>query len=154
MPLLNPENPNANWDDVLALWEEIVNWTRLKPSEKKLDRQIRALLIFLSNEKDWLKEEDQKNKKLIEKAIAESNYMAVVIDLANTIKHKKLTRYIRSDAQFTKYYGRTVNGKKVSRRLHYISIRNSKHIEILQILNGAIDEFEELRSLILDNLKN
>ncbi len=153
MPFINSGNQHANWDDAIASWHEIANWTRLKPSETQLNRQIKNLLIFLSNEKDWLCNQYPESRDEIEKAINNSNYMAAVIDLANTAKHRILTKHIRVDAKDTCFYGRVETGNKIGRRLHYISIKNSKPIEIMEILRGALDEFEDLRSLLHEQSK-
>lgn len=145
MALVDQENAHANWFEVLALWSRIANWIHYRTSEPELKRQIKTFLVFMWNEKDWLKGQYPKKSRKIEEFINNSQYMAVVGDLANTVKHRRLTKGSRSSATQTDYYGRIIVGRGATRRLHYISLGGTKHTEIMQVLRGALDEFEKLR---------
>lgn len=106
------------------------------------------MLVFLWNEKDWLKQQYPMKAKSIEQFIDDSKCMGVVGDLANTVKHRTLIKKTRSDAEQTNYFGKvTLNGSE--RRMHYIKMSNGEHEEIMTILRGALDEFEELRFSLL-----
>lgn len=150
MSLINQADSDANWREVLALWERIANWVRYRTSEALLRQQIKAFLVFLWSEKEWLKEQYPTKSHKIEQAIGNSTYMGVVVDLANTIKHRRLRKPPRTNAADTEFYGRITVGGGATRRLHYISLAGSRHIEIMQVLRGAIDEFEELRFSLLE----
>jgi hypothetical protein len=145
MLLIDDANPEENWADVLTLWSRIANWTHYKPSERALRSEMKLFLIALWSEKDWLKQQYPAKASEIEKFIDRSKYLPVVADLANTAKHRRLTRPKRSTAAQTKYYGRVVVNNSVSRRMHYISLGNGRHAEIMTVLRGALDELEEFR---------
>lgn len=145
MALVDQADAYANWFEVLALWSRIANWIHYRTSEPELKRQMKTFLVFLWNEKDWLKDQYPMKSDEIEEFINNSQYMAVVGDLANTIKHRRLTKRSRSSTTQTNYYGRITVGCGVTRRLHYINLGGTKHTEIMQVLRGALDEFENLR---------
>ena len=145
MALVDQDNAHANWSEVLALWSRIANWIHYRTSEPELKRQIKTFLVFLWNEKDWLKEQYPKKSREIEEFVSNSQHMAVVGDLANTVKHRRLTKRSRASATQTNYYGRITVGCGATRLLHYISLGGTKHTEIMQVLRGALDEFEEFR---------
>jgi hypothetical protein len=148
--LINQSVCDGNWQEVLALWERVANWPHFRPSATELRQQIKALILFLSNEKDWLKEQHPTESRNIEQAITDSAYIGIVVDLANTIKHRHLKSHRRTGATDTDYYGRVTTGCGATRKLHYIYLGGSKHVEIMQILRGAIDEFEEIRFRLLE----
>jgi len=111
------------------------------------------MLIYLWNEKDWLKEQYPTKSKEIEQAINVSKYMCIVGDLANTVKHRNLTKQRRSNASETDYFGKVSVTGGSERRLYFISIGNGKHEKIMTVLQGALDEFQELRlGLLSDSL--
>ncbi len=145
MSLINQADSDANWREVLALWERIANWITYRTSEAQLRQQIKAFLVFLWSEKEWLKEQYPTKARKIEQAIGNSTHMGVAIDLANTVKHRRLRKPQRTSAADTEFYGRVTVGGGVTRRLYYIAVGGSRHIEIMQVLRGAIDELEHLR---------
>ncbi len=145
MVLVDQANADANWFEVLALWSRIANWIHYRTSEPELKRQIKIFLVFLWNEKDWLKDQYPMKSDEIEEFINNSQYMAIVGDLANTVKHRRLTRASRSSATQTKFYGRITVGCGASRRLHYINLGVTNHLEIMRVLQGALNELENLR---------
>lgn len=149
MAIVNQENMHENWFDALALWNRIANWIHYRTSETELRRQIKQMLVLLWNEKDWLKQQYPTKAKRIEEFIDVSKYISVVGDLANTVKHRTLTKKTRSAARQTNYYGKITLGNGVGRRLHYIEMGSGEHEEIMAILRGALDEFEELRCALL-----
>lgn len=159
--LIQQERANANWNDVLARWERIANWTRYRPNDAEFQRDMKSFLVSLWAEKDWLKQQYRTRAAEIEKAIDDSKYMAVVGDLANTVKHRYLARP-RVNAKEAGRWGQVTIGNGATRRLYFVTFGNSKPIEIYKLLNGAINEFEELRfelfersdgsSLTLDSL--
>jgi hypothetical protein len=144
MNLINVEDENGNWWEALALWSKVVNWSHYKTSPHEFQAQVKALLGYLWNEKDWLVAEFPQQKKLIENFINRSKHIRVVADLANTVKHRKLTRPPRSQAKQTHYYGRVGTGKS-ERKLYFIEVAPGKHWEIMEILRGALNEYEALK---------
>ena len=148
MLLINDANPEENWFEVLALWSRIANWIHYKPSERALRCEMKLFLIALWSEKDWLKQQYPGKASAIEKFIDNSKYLAIVCDLANTAKHRRLTKARRSQATQTKYYGRVVVNNSVARRMHYISLGNGRHVQIMEVLRGALDELEEFRFVL------
>lgn len=100
--------------------------------------------MFLWNEKDWLKKQYPSNGKRIEQFIDKSTYIKIVGDIANTIKHRELTKKHRSSVAQTGYLGRVTTGQGATRRLIFFS-SDGKHIEIMEILRGAIEEFTQLK---------
>lgn len=90
MPLINHAASDANWLEVLVLWEQVANWARFRPSEAVLRQQVKALVVFLSNEKDWLKQQYPSDPESIERTINNSKYIGIIVDLANLIKHRRL----------------------------------------------------------------
>lgn len=81
----------------------------------------------------------------IEQIIDASKYMCVVGDLANTVKYRNLTKRSRSRATQTNYYGNVTVTGGAERRMYYISLGNGTHEDIMEVLRGALDEFEQLR---------
>lgn len=145
MALVNQSNAEENWLEVLDLWDRIANWVNYRISEAELRRQFKSMLVYLWNEKDWLKNQYPAKAKLIEQVIDASTYMGVVGDLANTVKHRSLTKHVRSAASQTNYYGTVTVAGGAERRMYYIGLESGKHAEIMAVLRGALDEFEELR---------
>ncbi len=145
MRLINSENPDENWGEVLALWSRIANWIHYKQSEKVLRSEMKSFLIVLWNEKDWLKSQYPDKAREIERFIDNSRNLRIVGDLANTAKHRRLTRPKRSTAAQTDYFGRVVVNNAVTRRMHYLSLGEVQHVEIMEVLRGALDELEEFR---------
>ncbi|MGA2525304.1 MAG: formyltetrahydrofolate deformylase [Smithellaceae bacterium] len=149
MALINESNAHENWFDVLALWNRIANWIHYQTSETELRQQFKSMLVYLWSEKDWLQCQYPTKAKKIEQAIDASKYMGIVGDLANTVKHRNLTRHRRTAATQTNYYGKVTVSKGVERRMYYISIGSGKHEEIMTVLRGALDEFKKLRHGLL-----
>ncbi|MDF0645135.1 MAG: hypothetical protein P0111_13985 [Nitrospira sp.] len=145
MPIVDSTNANDNWFEILALWSRIANWIHYRTSERELNRQIKCFLIFLWNEKDWLKEQYPEKSHEIESCINNSKYMGVVGNLANTVKHRRLTKGSRSPVTQTDYYGRITVKDGVTRRLHHINIGDAKYVEIMRVLRIALQDFEKLR---------
>lgn len=149
--LIDTKDPNANWWDVLSLWNRVVNWSHYRTSERDLNVQIKSLLIHIWSEKDWLKKQFVSQATEIEGFVNRSIHLKVVADLANTTKHRNL-RQPRSVAQQTEYFGRVRTGRGAMRRLHLISTGGGAHPEIMQVLRGAIEELEELRGSLSDGV--
>jgi hypothetical protein len=116
MTLVNQADAHENWFEVLALWNRIANWIHYRTTESELNRQFKIMLIFLWNEKDWLKEQYPEMKQDIEKRIDESSYMCVVGDLANIVKHRIQRKKTRSEAAQTDYFGKVTMGCGADRR--------------------------------------
>ena len=152
MALINQADDHANWFEVLEIWEKIANWIHYQTPESQLRSQIKAMLVFLWNEKDWLIGQYPTKHDKIEQRIKNSVYMGVVGDLANTVKHRHLTRKPRSSANQTDYFGKVTVSRGIGRRLYYVKLGNKRHVEIMNILRGALDEFEELRGSLLSGL--
>ena len=149
MVLINSNNGHENWFDALSLWNRVYNWAHYKTSKRELQIQIKSLLIYLWNEKDWLKEQYPSKKEQVEQFINKSTYIKIVGDLANTVKHRQLTKKPRSSVEQTDYFGRITTGRGASRSLYYfLNIGDRKTVEIMEILRGTIDEFEELKYLL------
>lgn len=144
MSLINVKDENGNWWEALSLWNKVVNWSHYKTSDRDFTAQVKTLLGYLWNEKDWLKAEFPDKKRRIENFVNQSKHIKVVADLANTVKHRKLTRRSRSHARQTNYYGRVGTGS-AERRLHFIEVGAEQHREIMEILRGALDEYEQLK---------
>ena len=72
MVLINSKNEHENWFVALSIWNRIYNWTHYKMSERELQIQIKSLLVFLWNEKDWLKKQYPTKGKQIEQFIDKS----------------------------------------------------------------------------------
>ena len=144
MNLINVRDQHGNWWEVLSLWSRVVNWSHYQTSDRALLAEIKSLIGFLWNEKDWLKSEYPTQASQIEMFVNNSKHIRVVADLANTLKHRTLTRRPRSQAQQTAYFGRVQTGRS-ERQLYFISIGDGQHREIMEILRGAIDEYDVLR---------
>jgi hypothetical protein len=145
MPLIDEANPNENWHQVLELWSRVANWTHYKPSERALNDEMKQFLIALWSEKDWLREQYPSKRKTVENFINKSRYLPIVADLANTAKHRRLTRAKRSTASQTTVYSRIQVGSTATRRLHYLRLADGTHIEIMHVLRSALDEMEGFR---------
>lgn len=148
MALINQDNPHSNWFEALALWNRIANWLHYGTSEEELKQQLKSLLIYLWNEKDWLKAEFPEHRPLIEAKINASAYMSVVGELANTLKHRRLDNH-RAEASDTNFAGSIGIAGGGARKLYFIELADGKHVEIMNILRGALDEFEALRFNII-----
>jgi hypothetical protein len=144
MTLINVADGNGNWWETLALWNRVVNWSYYQTSDRAFLTQVKTLIGFLWNEKDWLKTQYPRHRSEIEKFVNGSTHVRVVADLANTIKHRELTRQPRSTAQQANYYGR-VRTRSGSRKLYYIEVEKGELREIMEILRGALDEYQQLR---------
>lgn len=149
MVLINSNNEHENWFEALSLWNRVYNWAHYKTSKRELQIQIKSLLVYLWSEKDWLKEQYPSQKKQVEQFINKSIYIKIVGDLANRIKHRQLTNKPRSSVEQTGYWGRITTGRGASRSLYYfLNLGDGKPVEIMEILRGTIDEFEELKCLL------
>ena len=148
MALIDHHHEDENWFEVLHIWEKVANWVRFHPSEADFRSQLKNLLGLLWNEKDWLKAHYPPQGKKIEEFINASTYLCIIADLANAIKHRKLTKTPRSTSLQTDYYGRLTTGRGATRRMYFINDGKGAHPEIMEILRGAIDECEELRLLL------
>ena len=144
MKLTDETQTSENWFEALALWNRVANWSHYGTSQSELTRQIKSLLLFLWNEKDWLKTEHPSQKKYIEAFVNDSTHIKVVADLANTIKHRKLTNPPRSEAQQTNYFGRIEFGSGKSREMYYVETGNNQVKEVFSIIKGALEEYDEL----------
>lgn len=144
MVLIDTEKENGNWWEVLAVWSRISNWQHYRATELELNNQLKSLLCFLWNEKDWLKKQYPKRGKEIESFIDGSTYLKVVADLANTIKHRKGKASRRSTVEQTDFFGRIKINDRNERKLHFFNT-DGKMMEIMEILRGAIEEFEQLK---------
>jgi hypothetical protein len=151
MKLIDSKDADSNWSETLDLWNRVVNWDHYLASESQLRSQIKTLLVYIWNEKDWLKSQYQSKSREIETYISNSKYICVVADLANTVKHRNLTKTPRSPASQTGYYGSVTVGRDAKRHLYFINMGNGEHFEIFQIINGALDEFEDLQMSLLSD---
>ena len=145
MAFINRNDEHENWLAALSLWNQVANWARYQTSDFHLKNQIKALLICLWNEKDWLKKQYPAKSKEIELFIDNSEYIKVIGDLANSVKHRSLDKKPRSKAIQTTYFGRVTLSRNRKRRLYFIDLGDNKHCEILDILRGGITEFEKLK---------
>jgi len=145
MRFIDQSNAHENWFEVLALWNRIANWIHYQTTEIELRHQFKTMLVYLWNEKDWLQDQYPAQTKKIEEVIDASKYMGIVGDLANTVKHRNITKHRRSAAAQTNYYGKITVSNDAERRMYYISIGNGEHEEIMTVLRGALDEFTKLR---------
>lgn len=143
--LIDDANADDNWVEVLALWEQLANWTTFKPSERVLKGEIKQFLIALWNEKDWLKHQYPGRAREIEKFINQSRYLPIIGDLANMAKHRRLNKVPRSCATQTNYFGRIAMNNGAMRRKYYIAIGDGEHIEIMVLLGYALKELEGYR---------
>ena len=148
MGLINSHNEHENWFEALSLWNRVYNWSLHKTSERALKIQIKSLLVYLWSEKDWVKKQYPSENKRIEEFIDTSTYIKIVGDLANIVKHRKLTRKPRSSVAQTSYFGCITTGRGGIRRLEFFNSDGSKPLEIMEILRGAIEEFTELKRLL------
>jgi hypothetical protein len=151
MNLIDQDDERGNWWEALRIWEKLANWTRFIKSDSEFRNQAKMLLICLWNEKDWLKSHYPDKQKGIERFINDSKYICIAGDLANTVKHRKLTMKRRSSASQTGYYGRVTTGNGETRRLYFINDGKGGHPEIMEILRGALDEFEILHHQLHSN---
>ncbi|WP_136662441.1 hypothetical protein [Pseudomonas leptonychotis] len=91
MTLIDSKDEDSNWSETLDLWSRVVNWGHYLTSESQLRSQIKTLLVYMWNEKDWLKTQHPSRSKEIKKYVSNSKYICVLADLANTVKHRNLT---------------------------------------------------------------
>ena len=145
MPLIEASDPDENWHEVLALWSRIANWTHYRPSQQQLNHEMKQFLVALWSEKDWLKVQYPARRGRIEKFISQSESLSIVADLANTAKHRRLTRQPRSFVSQTSYYGNVSVSGGASRRLHFLRLVDGRHIEVMSVLRSALDQLEEFR---------
>jgi predicted nucleic acid binding AN1-type Zn finger protein len=145
MELINQPNAKWNWFKVLELWNQIANRIHYQIPEAQLRHKMKSMLLFLLNEKDWLKTQYPTKAEQIDQAINSSKYMRTICALAKTVKRRSLIRHRRSDAEQTKYYGKVGATRGTKRLMYFISIGNGKHKKIMPVLRGALDEFDELR---------
>ena len=141
MKLSSPENYKENWHEVLSLWNKVVTWQHYGFSDRELNLKLKSLVIFLWNEKDWLKKRFPSYGKKIEEYINNSQYIKIVADLANGLKHGGIDRNARSDSKQTDYFGKvTINSSK-HRFMYYIE-NDDEILELFSILRGTIDEYD------------
>ena len=145
MPLIDTSNPSANWHDVLAIWSRLANWTHYKPTQRELDQSVRQFVVALWSEKDWLITQYPEKRVEIERFMSLSEPLSIIADLANTTKHRSLTRASRSSMAQTKLYGQVSVGSGVSRQLHYLRLAGGRHTEIMTILRLGLDSMESYR---------
>jgi hypothetical protein len=143
MKIVDPENTKENWHEVLSSWSKVVNWSHYNFSDLQLRQQIKPLIIYLWNEKDWIKKRHPDKAKAIEAYVNNSKYIKIIADLANSIKHGGLARTPRSDSRQLDYFGQIRFGSGKSRKMYYIE-SSGKHFELFEILRGAIEEYESL----------
>lgn len=149
MALIDQENPHDNWLEALGLWNRLANWIHYRTSELEFKHQLKSMLVYLWNEKDWLVAQYPSQKTEIEKRINDSFYLTIVGDLANTLKHRRLTRKPRSNAAQTDFFGRVTVTQGQERRLYFIDLGNGQCEEIMSILRKALDELTALRHTLL-----
>ncbi|GFO58183.1 hypothetical protein GMST_05080 [Geomonas silvestris] len=154
MALIDQKNPHDNWFEALGLWNRLANWSHYRTSELEFKHQLKSMLIYLWNEKDWLVAQYPSRKVEIENNISESNHLSIVGDLANTVKHRRLSRKARSDAAQTDFFGRVTVNRGQERRLYFILLGNGQCEEIMSILRKALDELTELRHLLMSDVKD
>jgi hypothetical protein len=141
--LIETGNPDSNWQEVLRLWDEIC-WTRTPDLE--VSRKAKALLIALWNEKDWLKTEFPNCARDIEEFVSKSKHLSVVADLANTLKHRKLSKRRRSAAiEVENVWRRHLTGFR-NWEIGMIQIAEREFVAISALLLHSIDEYKELRA--------
>lgn len=143
MKIVNPDNHRENWHEVLASWNKVVNWSHYNYSDLQLKQQIKPLIIYLWNEKDWVKKRYPSKDKEVELYVNNSQYIKVIADLANSLKHGGLDKKPRSDSKQTDYFGKITFGTGKSREMCYIE-SGGKVIELFKVLRGAIEEYESL----------
>jgi len=153
MALIDQENPHDNWFEALELWSRLSNWIHYRTSELEFKHQLKSMTIFLWNEKDWLKEQYPSRQAEVENYINESDYLSIVGDLANTVKHRRLSRKARSDAAQTDFFGRVTVNQGHERRLYFIRLGSGQCEEIMSILTKALDELTALRHSLMADLK-
>lgn len=140
--LIETADPNSNWQDVLRLWSEIC-WYRTPQEE--VSRKAKALLIALWNEKDWLKSEFPNRAIDIESFVENSNHLAVVADLANTLKHRKLNKKRSTAKEVENIWKSTLVGFR-NREIGMIQISDREYIAVSALLGYSIDAYKELRA--------
>ncbi len=145
MPLIHTTSESANWHDVLDLWSRITNWPIHKPPARELDHCLRMFAIALWSEKDWLSAQYPDKKIQIEEFMSESETLSIVADLANTAKHRFLTRNRRSTAEQTPFRGQVSVSGGATRQLHFVKLADGRVIEIMEVLRGALDALESFR---------
>jgi hypothetical protein len=145
MEVLNKPDAKSNWSEVQELWNQITNRIHYRIPEEQLRQKMKSMLLYLWNEKDWLKTQYPTKAEQIEHVINSSKYMRTIADLANTVKHRSLTKHRLSDAEQTRYHGKVTLTGSTRRLMHFISTGNGKHGKIMPVLRGALDEFDELR---------
>jgi hypothetical protein len=143
MKIVNPDDKKQNWHEVLSTWNRVVNWSHYKFSDKQIKEQLKPLIIYLWNEKDWMMKRYPEKSEFIEEFVNQSTFIKVIADLANTLKHGELPKRSRSDFKQADYFGQVSFSQNKSRRMYYIET-NGKLFELFEILRGAIDEYQEL----------
>jgi len=140
--LIETTDPNSNWHEVMRLWDEIC-WFRTPDEE--VSRKAKALLIALWSEKDWLKSEFPNRAHDIEHFINKSKYLCVVSDLANTLKHRKLSRKRSTGAEVENIWRSTLAGFR-NWEIGMIQIAETEFVAISALFESSIAEFEKLRA--------
>jgi hypothetical protein len=155
MKITDPTNTRENWNEVLAAWNKVVNWSHYEYSDYQLKQKLKPLIIYLWNEKDWVIKRYPSKKKEVEEYVNKSKYIKVIADLANSLKHGGLDRKSRSDAKQTDYYGKVTMNNKTSRFMYYIKV-DGNVVELFNILRGAIDEYEffDTKQMLIDHDKS
>lgn len=143
MKIVNPDNSRENWHEILSSWSKVVNWSHYDFSELQLKQHIKPLIIYLWNEKDWVKKRYPARAKEVESYVNDSTYIKVIADLANSLKHGGLDNNPRSNSKQTDYFGKITFGSGKSREMFYIE-SDGEVIELFEILRGAIEEYENL----------
>ncbi len=153
MKLTETADPHSNWQDVLYLGEKVGHWHYHQTAPDELTRQMKALLIALLNEKDWLKSEFPDRARDIEQFINNSKHLSAVADLANTLKHRKLDRK-RSKAVEVDYRWHTMGLNFVQRELGMVQIGEREFVEFFALFHHATADFNKLRSELYGTRSN
>lgn len=145
--IINSDNKDSAYFRTLEVWSEVYNYEQYQLSEHRLRSRILDCIVAIWNVKDWLKNQSQHCHLDVEKEVNLRQYLPIIADLANQVKHRKLDRRPRSGtgASFTNYHGAIYNGKlKLNRNLHFVQDGKSNIVEIFEVLRGALDEWEEI----------
>ena len=148
MKLTDSKNQQENWHEVLSLWNLVANWSHYRLSDGEIKQKLKSLVIFLWNEKDWLAKEYPEKCQLIEDNINKSKFIKIIADLANSIKHRRLDKKPRSNANQSDYYGRITLNQNSGRNMYYIEC-NGEVLELFAILRGSMDEYEKIKTQLM-----
>ena len=116
-----------------------------RTSDEEVSRKAKALLIALWNEKDWLKSEFPNRRNYIEDFINKSQYLCVVADLANTLKHRKLSRKRSKGSEVENLWRSTQAGFR-NWEIGTIQVGEREFVAISALFVNSIAEFEKLRA--------